>query len=155
MCCHYSAFDSSTSVQYSRIQRMASAAEDLTLEDFRRLCDGMVCRALPSRFVCHDPQGTFHHLNFPMVALDGLECNPSVHFLDVVKGYRVDVPLEELGRQYKAAVVNKDLQLLPAILKHTVFPHKCKAPVSRILFMGPSAAQTSCTSRPWGENSAM
>ncbi len=93
---------------------MASAAEDMTLEDFNRVCDGMVCRALTAPFTCHEPQGIFHHLNFPMVALDGLECNPSVHFLDVVKGYHLDMSLEELERQYKAAVVNKDLQLLPA-----------------------------------------
>ena len=151
MCCHYSAFDSSASVQYSRIQRMASAAEDMTLEDFRRLCDGMVCRALTSRFICHEPLNTFHHLNFPMVALDGLECNPSVHFLDVVKGYHVDVSLEELGRQYKAAVVNKDF--LPSW--STLSSRINARPLScRILSMGSSAGQTSCTSRPWRKSSS-
>lgn len=101
-------------VQYSRIERMASAAEDMTLDDFNRVCNGMVCRSLASPFTCHEPQGTFHHLNFPMIELENVECNPSVQFLDLIKDYHLDMSIEELERHYKAAVVNKDLQLLPA-----------------------------------------
>ena len=49
-----------------------------------------------------------------MVELENAECNPSVHFLDLIKDYHLDMSIEELERHYKAAVVNKDLQLLPA-----------------------------------------
>ena len=63
-------------VQCFRMRRMSLAAEDMTLDDFNRVCDGMVCRALASPFTCHEPNGTFHHLNFPMVELENAECNP-------------------------------------------------------------------------------
>ena len=142
---------------------MASAAEDMTLDDFNRVCNGMVCRSLASPFTCHEPQGTFHHLNFPMIELENVECSPSVHFLDLIKDYHLDMSIEELERHYKAAVVYKDLQLLPApfglrskvssdcrlqmvmskdtdgnytILKHIVFPNKCKASVMKQLVYG-------------------
>ena len=142
---------------------MASAAEDMTLDDFNRVCNGMVCRSLASPFTCHEPQGTFHHLNFPMIELENVECSPSVHFLDLIKAYHLDMSIEELERPYKAAVVYKDLQLLPApfglrskvssdcrlqmvrskdtdgnytILKHIVFPNKCKASVMKQLVYG-------------------
>ena len=32
-----------------------------------------------------------HHLNFPMIELENVECNPSVHFLDLIKDYHLHV----------------------------------------------------------------
>ena len=37
-----------------------------------------------------------------------------MQFLDLIKDYHLDMSIEELERHYKAAFVNKDLQLLPA-----------------------------------------
>ena len=98
-----------------------------------------------------------------MIELENVECSPSVHFLDLIKDYHLDMSIEELERHYKAAVVYKDLQLLPApyglrskvpsdcrlqmvmskdtdgnytILKHIVFPNKCKASVMKQLVYG-------------------
>ncbi|CAL1127115.1 unnamed protein product [Cladocopium goreaui] len=98
-----------------------------------------------------------------MIELENVECNPSVHFLDLIKDYHLDMSIEELERHYKAVVVNKDLQLLPApfglrskvssdcrlqmvrskdtdgnytILKHIVFPNQCKASVMKQLVHG-------------------
>ena len=64
---------------------MPKAPEDMTLEDYNLVCDGMTCRSLASPFTCQAPQGLFHHLNFPMVPVETTDCNPSVHYLDVVK----------------------------------------------------------------------
>ena len=91
-----------------------------------------------------------------MVELESVECNPSVRFLDLIKDYQLNISIEELERHYKAAIVNKDLQLFPApfglrskvsitcnlpmvmtkdgdgnnvSLKHMVFPTKCKSSV--------------------------
>ena len=86
-----------------------------------------------------------------------------MQFLDLIKDYHLDMSIEELERHYKAAFVNKDLQLLPApfglrskvssdcklqmvmskdtdgnytILKHIVFPNKCKPSVMKQLVYG-------------------
>ena len=150
-------------VQYSRVELMASAAEDMTLGDFNRVCDGMVRCSLVSPFTSHGPQGVFHHLNIPMVEVETTGGNSSVHFLDLIKDNQLSISIEELERHYKAAVVNKDLQLLPppfglrskvssdcelqmimskdtagsdTILKHIVFPNKCKVPVVKKLVSG-------------------
>lgn len=90
---------------------MPKAPEDMTLEDYNLVCDGMTCRSLASPFTCQAPQGLFHHLNFPMVPVETTDCNPSVHYLDVVKNYRLDISLADLERKYKDAIINKDLQL--------------------------------------------
>ena len=134
----------------------------MTIDDFNRVCSGMTCRSLASPFTSHEPQGVFHHLNFPMVQLEN-DCNPSVHFIDLIKDYQLDISIDELERHYKAAVLNKDMQLLPApfglrskvssdcriqlvmskgidgnytILKHIVIPNKCKASVMKQLVYG-------------------
>lgn len=97
-----------------------------------------------------------------MVQLEN-DCNPSVHFIDLIKDYQLDISIDELERHYKAAVLNKDMQLLPApfglrskvssdcriqlvmskgidgnytILKHIVIPNKCKASVMKQLVYG-------------------
>lgn len=142
---------------------MPKAPEDMTLEDYNLVCDGMTCRSLASPFTCQAPQGLFHHLNFPMVPVETTDCNPSVHYLDVVKNYRLDISLADLERKYKDAIINKDLQLLPepfglrskvssdcklqmvlteltegtyVIIKHVIFPQKCKLSVMKNLAFG-------------------
>ena len=99
---------------------MPKAPEDMTLEDYNLVCDGMTCRSLASPFTCQAPQGLFHHLNFPMVPVETTDCNPSVHYLDVVKNYRLDISLADLERKYKDAIINKDLQLLPEPLQQSL-----------------------------------
>ena len=135
----------------------------MTLDDFNLIVDGMACRSLASPFTCQAPQGIFHHLNFPMTEADSVDCNPSVHYLDVVKNYHLDITIEELERKYKDAILNKDLQLLPApfglrskvqsdckiqivlsefaegsyiIIKHIIFPQKSKLSVVKKLVYG-------------------
>ena len=49
-----------------------------------------------------------------------MDCNPSVHYLDVVKNYRLDISLADLERKYKDAIINKDLQLLPEPLQQSL-----------------------------------
>jgi hypothetical protein len=142
---------------------MLKAPEDMTLDDFNLIVDGMACRSLASPFTCQAPQGIFHHLNFPMTEADSVDCNPSVHYLDVVKNYHLDITIEELERKYKDAILNKDLQLLPApfglrskvqsdckiqivlsefaegsyiIIKHIIFPQKSKLSVVKKLVYG-------------------
>ena len=124
---------------------MPTAPEDMTLEDYNLVCDGMTCRSLASPFTCQAPQGLFHHPNFPMVPVETTDCNPSVHYLDVVKNYRLDISLADLERKYKDAIINKDLQLLPepeltegsyVIIKHVIFPQKCKLSVMKNLAFG-------------------
>ena len=74
---------------------MLKAPEDMTLDDFNLIVDGMACRSLASPFTCQAPQGIFHHLNFPMTEADSVDCNPSVHYLDVVKNYNLDITIED------------------------------------------------------------
>ena len=94
---------------------MAVAPKNMTLEDFVLACDGHCCRALSVPFTSGPiPEGIFNHVNFPMAEANLMDCNPSVHVIDVVTRHHLGISIAELETEYKAAINNKDLQLLPA-----------------------------------------
>lgn len=143
---------------------MAQAAEDMTLEDLAAACDPYMCRALPVPVaLAPNPLAAWNHINFLIFEIEGLDCNPLVHYLDVVTNYQLDVAFADLEIKYRTAILNKDLQLLPApfglrakvasdvriqfallenadgadtIFKHFIFPQKCKASVMKTLAYG-------------------
>ena len=143
---------------------MAKAAEDMGFDDLAAACDGYMCRALPTPLaLAPSPPGAWNRINFPMTEVESAESNPSVHYLDVVRNYQLDVAFADLEVKYKTAILNKDLQLLPPpfglrakvasdvriqlvlleqsdgtyiIFKHVIFPKKCKVSVVKKLTYG-------------------
>lgn len=143
---------------------MARLPDDMTFEDLEAACEFHSVRALASPYTSASlPAGIWNHSNFPMTDMDGVDSNPSVHFIDLVTNYHLDISLGELEVKYKHAIVNKDMQLLPppfglrqkppadcklqivlreeedgtsTIFKHVIFPQKCKISSMKLLAFG-------------------
>ena len=110
---------------------MIIEAENMTFEELRDLCDGMVCRNVLSPITLGEqPVGSF---NFPAQELTGAD-NPMVHFFDVIFHHRDVINFENLERDYKK--VNKEVNMQMIIMKgadesYIIFKHfylaqKCK-----------------------------
>ena len=115
--------------------------------------DGYLCRPCSPVVTPELARGTFDMTTFPMDELRSTD-NVSVHVFDIIWGFNDDIDMQELGRLYKQACEQGDLQLLPSrfglkercpketklqmvicncndgskvILKHIMFPQKMKA----------------------------
>lgn len=93
---------------------MAVAPEDMTFDDMEAACAGHFCRALPKAFVSAPlPRGSWNHTNFPMMEVREIDLTPMTHFIEVITGHRMETPFEDVELNYKKAIDNQDLQLLP------------------------------------------
>ena len=96
---------SACSLLFSDPLLMAKAAEDMGFDDLAAACDGYMCRALPTPLaLAPSPPGAWNRINFPMTEVESAESNPSVHYLDVVRNYQLDVAFADLEVKYKTAI---------------------------------------------------
>lgn len=111
-----------------------------------------------------------------MTDMEGMDSNPTVHFIEVLTSHHLDTSFADLEVKYKNAIkVNKGLQLLPppfglrgkapadckiqiviqedsggthTIFKHLIFPQKCKTSVVRSLVFGHLSKPNYMQSKP-------
>ena len=138
-------------------------AENMSFEDFKEQCGGLICRNLNAAVVSAEQlPGHFSTLNFPlqdMAAGDKL----LVHVFDVILDHGDPVDFDELIRTYKRAHDLGDISVLPppfglknigsaevqiqfvvithddnsyTIFKHLIFPHKINAGVFKQMVFG-------------------
>ena len=138
-------------------------AENMTYEDFKAQCVGLVCRQLNTATVTPDQlQGHFNALNFPVQDLTSQD-RLLVHVFDVIMDHRAPIDFNQLTHLYKRCCSEKDLSLLPppfgldgpvpmegmaqfvvithddgsyTIFKHFSFPQKINAVVFKNLVYG-------------------
>ena len=88
-------------------------AENMTLEDFKEQCGGLICRNLNAAVVSAEQlPGHFSTLNFPiqdMAAGDKL----LVHFFDVILYNVYPVDFDELIRTYKQPMTSETSRCYP------------------------------------------
>ena len=91
----------------------AAMAENMTYEDFKAQCVGLVCRQLNTATVTPDQlQGHFNALNFPVQDLTSQD-RLLVHVFDVIMDHRAPIDFNQLTHLYKRCCSEKDLSLLP------------------------------------------
>ena len=138
-------------------------ADDMTYENFKEQCGGLICRNLVSAAVTPEQlPGHFTCINFPVQDLNAQD-KLLVHCFDVIMGYEGPVDLDALTSLYKRSHELGDVSVLPppfglkdttsveaqlqfvvikqadglySIFKHFIFPHKVTASVFRQMTYG-------------------
>ena len=91
---------------------MAIEAENMTLNDFKEVVEGLTCRSIPPIVMPEVPMGSFNLTTFPMQEVEDSD-NHAVHYIDIIKGHPDDIDYAALTTAYKQACDQKDMQLLP------------------------------------------
>ena len=112
---------------------MAIEAENMTLNDFKEVVEGLTCRSIPPIVMPEVPMGSFNLTTFPMQEVEDSD-NPAVHYIDIIKGHPGDIDYAALTAAYKQACAQKDLQLLPQPFCLKTAPPTSTTAASTLLF---------------------
>lgn len=139
------------------------AADNMTFQDFKGQCGGLICRALTTAVVTGEQlPGHFNTLNFPVQDITNQD-KLLVHVFDVILEHRMPVDFDGRSRVYKRAHDLADVSLLPppfglknaesaeaqiqfvvithadesyTTFKHVIFPRKINASIFRQMTFG-------------------